>query len=423
MPSDTLVEVNPKNPLLVPYFPKLTRFFLDQSPANTPEVGCLPDLAALQAAAPDFLLLNGTVHYAQDVQGLMEQLQGALPPKTRVILIYYNSLWRPLTQLASWIGIRSQLPEQNWIATEDIANLCRLADFEIIRHDRRVLLPLWIPLLSHFVNRYLAPLPLFSGACLVKMAIIRPKKPVAWLLGTPSVSVVVAARNEAGNIARLVERLPKMGPADELIFVEGGSTDETWSEIIRIQEQYRGQVEILATRQDGTGKGDAVRKGFSLATREILMILDADMTVPPEELPKFYAAMTRNHGEFINGSRLVYPMERQAMRFFNILGNGFFAFAFSFLLGQRFKDTLCGTKVLTRENYEKLAQCRSYFGDFDPFGDFDLIFGAARMGLQITELPVHYKDRTYGDTNIQRWRHGAILLAMTWFAARKLKFL
>ena len=214
-----------------------------------------------------------------------------------------------------------------------------------------------------------------------------------------------------------------MGPNDEIIFVEGNSTDHTWQAIQDAQLKYGADRRILIAQQDGKGKGDAVRKGFSLATQDILMILDADMTVPPEDLPKFYRAIKDNKGEFINGTRLVYPMEKKAMRFFNLLGNKFFATAFSWVLGQRFKDTLCGTKVISRENYRKLASNRAYFGDFDPFGDFDLIFGAARMGLKIVELPIRYRERLYGETNISRWRHGAILLAMLAFAARRIKFI
>ena len=214
-----------------------------------------------------------------------------------------------------------------------------------------------------------------------------------------------------------------MGPTDELIFVEGNSTDDTWETICSLQKKYAGLREIRIAQQEGKGKGDAVRKGFALARNEILMILDADLTVPPEELPRFYEALWRGHGEFVNGSRLVYPMEKQAMRFFNILGNKVFALLFSFVLGQRFKDTLCGTKVISRRNYEKLSAQRHYFGDFDPFGDFDLIFGAARLALRTIEVPVHYRERKYGETNIQRWRHGVILLRMLRFAAGRIKFL
>jgi glycosyltransferase involved in cell wall biosynthesis len=233
----------------------------------------------------------------------------------------------------------------------------------------------------------------------------------------------VPARNEAGNIEAVLTRFPKMGPDDELIFVEGHSTDNTWEKIQEIAEKYAQKLTIKIARQDGKGKGDAVRKGFSIASKEILMILDADLTVPPEDLPKFYYALVSGKGEFINGTRLVYPMEKKAMRFWNIVGNKFFATAFSFVLGQRLKDTLCGTKVLTRANYLKIATHRSYFGEFDPFGDFDLLFGASRLGLKIIEIPIASKERTYGETNIQRWRHGALLFRMLFFAARRIKFL
>ncbi|MEP6607077.1 MAG: glycosyltransferase family 2 protein [Burkholderiaceae bacterium] len=231
------------------------------------------------------------------------------------------------------------------------------------------------------------------------------------------------ARNEAGNIEAIVNRLPPMGPDDELIFVEGGSKDDTWARICAAKARYQGIKSIVIAQQEGKGKGDAVRKGFALARNEILMILDADLTVPPEDLPKFYAAISSGKGEFINGSRLVYPMERRAMRFLNLVANKFFAMAFSFVLGQRLKDTLCGTKVISRDNYRRLARHRAYFGEFDPFGDFDLLFGAARMALHLIEIPIAYRERTYGETNISRWRHGALLVAMLSVAARRLKFI
>jgi len=179
----------------------------------------------------------------------------------------------------------------------------------------------------------------------------------------------------------------------------------------------------FVSQGDGKGKADAVRKGFNVATGEMLMILDADLTVPPEELPRFYDALVSRHGEFINGSRLVYPLQKQSMRFLNILGNKGFSLIFTYLLGQRFKDTLCGTKVLLRTDWDKIMSGRSYFGDFDPFGDFDMIFGAAKLNLKIVEVPVHYQDRTYGTTNIQRFTHGWILLRMSFFALRKIKLI
>jgi glycosyltransferase involved in cell wall biosynthesis len=235
------------------------------------------------------------------------------------------------------------------------------------------------------------------------------------------VSVVIPARNEAGNIEAAVRRIPQMGAGTELIFVEGHSRDATWGEIQRVARE-NPDLKIKILQQTGRGKGDAVRAGFAAATGDILMILDADLTMPPEELPKFYEILASGRAEFANGCRLVYPMEEHAMQFMNLCANKAFGLIFSWLLGQHVKDTLCGTKVLSRAHYERIAANRSYFGDFDPFGDFDLLFGAAKLNLKIADVPIRYRERTYGETNIQRWKHGWLLLRMVLFAARKLKF-
>lgn len=424
LPQNSVVEIDPTTPLLVDTLPhgKVTFRQLGTAPScgfDTAKVVAVDDVAALN---PDYIVISGLIHYERDVQKLLKDAHAMCSPSTRLMLTYYSSLWRPFAALASKMQLREKAAEPNWLAHEDVKNLLSLEDFELIRLDQKVLIPIYIPILSGFINRYIAPLPGFRTLCLVNIAIARPMDYDAPA-EQPSVSIVVPARNEAGNIDDIVRRIPKMGPKDEIIFVEGNSTDATWQAIQDAHLKYGGERRILIAQQQGKGKGDAVRKGFSIATTDILMILDADMTVPPEDLPKFYRAIKDGKGEFINGTRLVYPMEKEAMRFFNLLGNKFFALAFSFVLGQRYKDTLCGTKVISRENYLKLQANRSYFGDFDPFGDFDLIFGAARMGLKIVEVPISYRERVYGETNISRWRHGAILLAMLTFAARRIKFL
>ena len=236
-----------------------------------------------------------------------------------------------------------------------------------------------------------------------------------------SVSVIIPARNESGNIENALMRMPKMGSHTEVIFVEGHSTDNSLDEIKRVCDKYKDQWDVKYYLQDGKGKGDAVRKGFNMATGDILMILDADLTVPPEQLGKFYDAISSGKGEFINGTRLVYPMEKQAMRFLNIIGNNFFSVLFSWLLDQRLKDTLCGTKVLLKENYQKISENRHYFGEFDPFGDFDLLFGASKLNLKIVEIPIRYQAREYGETNISRFKHGWLLIKMSVFALTKMK--
>jgi len=409
-PDDTLLEIDPASDLVL-------RSFANGRAATMEELR-----HSEVTLDEDYVLLNGVLHYVRDIQGYLDALHGRLRPETRVILTYYSSAWKPLFDLATTLGIRRKSLEPNWLAPEDVENLLTVSDYEVIRADSKVLLPVYVPVISELVNRFLAPLPIIRWFTMVNILVARPLF-ATDSAATPSVSVVVPARNEAGNIPEIVRRLPAMGPDDELIFIEGGSSDDTWQRIQDIQRELGGERNIVIGQQEGRGKGDAVRKGFGLASKDILMILDADMTVPPEDLPKFYRALVSGKGEFINGSRLVYPMEKEAMRFLNLLGNKFFALAFSFVLGQRFKDTLCGTKVLSRRHYEKVAARRSFFGDFDPFGDFDLIFGAARLGLRIVEIPILYRERTYGTTNISRWRHGALLLRMLVFASLRLKLI
>jgi hypothetical protein len=419
--NQNIIEINPQNDFLQEHFQN-----------NYTAVNSIYDFEKINKRANtvvggtnsnyDYVILNGNLQYERDIQKFLESLHEAVTTKTRIIISYYSSLWKPIFILVTKLKIRKKTPEQNWISHEDINNLLLLAGFELIRRDSRVLFPIYIPLLSDFINRFIAPLPFFRLFTMINIVLARPLYKKAFAQ-EPSVSVIIPARNEAGNIEKAINRIPKMGGHDEIIFVEGNSTDNTWEVIQQAKEKYGNKRNIKISQQSGRGKGDAVRKGFSLAQNEIFMILDADLTVPPEELPKFYKAITSNKGEFINGSRLIYPIENDAMRFFNILGNKFFAIAFSFILGQKFKDTLCGTKVLSSQNYIKLVANRAYFGDFDPFGDFDLLFGASRMGLKIIEIPITYKERTYGDTNISRWKHGFILLRMLLFATNKIKFI
>jgi Glycosyl transferase family 2 len=371
----------------------------------------------------DYIVISGRIHLERDIQAALEELRDHCKQSTRLIITFYNALWRPLLNLATLLKWRTKMPEQNWLSPEDIENLLVLAGYELVKDDNKILCPVYIPLVSEFLNRFIAPLPFFKSMTMLHILIARPIFFSEVVSARPSVSVIVPARNEAGNIENAVLRLPVMGPDDELIFVEGDSTDNTWEKIQDVQKKHGSTRNIVIAQQDGKGKGDAVRKGFSLATKDILMILDADLTAPPEDLPKFYNAIASGRGEFINGSRLVYPMEGQAMRFMNMVANKFFALAFSFVMGQKIKDTLCGTKVLSRNHYNKLAAHRKYFGVFDPFGDFDLLFGATRLGLKIIEVPIGYRDRVYGNTNISRWRHGLILLRMLLFGASRLLFI
>ncbi|MEI7769584.1 MAG: glycosyltransferase [Chloroflexales bacterium] len=379
------------------------------------------DVHQLSLAGPfDVIILSDLVNDLWDVQMALQQIAALCVPQTRVIINTYSRVWEQPLRIVRGFGLARPNLEQNWLTIEDIAGLLSLADFELVRSWQEVLWPLETPIIANLANTILAKVWPFNLIALSNFMIARPA-------GTahpdePTVSIIIPARNEAGNVPAIFARTPELGAGSELIFVEGHSTDDTYAAVEQAIAGNPGRRCALI-RQTGKGKGDAVRAGFAAATGDILMILDADLTMPPEDLPRYYEALRTGKAEFVNGVRLVYPMEQEAMRYINLLGNKFFSLAFSYLLGQPIKDTLCGTKVLWRGDYERIAHNRAYFGDFDPFGDFDLIFGAARLGLKILDLPIRYRERTYGTTNINRWRHGLLLLRMTAFAAGRIKFI
>jgi len=369
----------------------------------------------------DYIIVAETIGHVDDIQQALQGLHHVCTPETRIILIYYNYLWAPMIKFAEFTGLRMRQSLQHWLPLDDISNLLSLTDFDVVKKGYRVLMPLNIPLFSFFCNRFLVHMPLFWKMALTEVLVARPVAARQRSQDT-TCTVLVPCRNEKGNIEDAIRRTPEMGKQTEFIFVEGGSSDGTYEECLRVQEAYPDK-DISVMRQDGKGKGDAVRKGFAAAKNDVLMILDADLTVPPEDMPKFFEAITSGKGEFINGSRLVYRMEKEAMRFLNTLGNKFFSRVFTYLFEQRIRDTLCGTKVLWREDYLKIQDGRKYFGEFDPFGDFDLLFGAVKLNLKIKEIPIRYRERTYGSTQISRFRHGVLLLKMAWFGLFKIKWI
>ncbi len=365
----------------------------------------------------DYIILSETINQASDVQRLFERLKTVTHTRTRLILNFYNTAWRPLLGLATRLGLKAKQPPSNWLNPDDVKNLLELAGWEFIKQQKRILFPIRLLGIDRFINRYLTAL--LPWLCLTTFQIARPRNLLRSTL--PSVSVIIPARNEAGNIQAAIKRMPHLGSHTEVIFIEGHSKDNTWDEIQRVMKEESIHWDIVAIQQTGKGKGNAVREAFEIAKGDILMILDADLTMPPEELTKFYDALANGKAEFCNGVRLVYPMEKEAMRFLNLCANKFFGLFFTWALDQPIKDTLCGTKTLFKNDYLRIIENRSYFGDFDPFGDFDLLFGADHLLLKIVDIPIRYRDRTYGTTNISRWRHGVLLLRMLLVAIKKIK--
>ena len=415
--GDLLAAVKPARGLGVDFSPEMIKLARERHPDLEFQAADAVEYSSKETF--DYIILSDLVNDLPDVQAVLEKLRSVAGPNTRLIVNFFNNLWRPILGAAERGGAKSPTLLQNWLSSDDMANLFELAGWELIKTDARMIWPAGTPLLAPLLNRWLAPL--FPHLCVTVVMVAR-LKPQPAARPQYRCSVVVPARNEAGNIEAAVQRTPEMGLGTEIIFIEGHSRDNTWAEIQRVAAKYP-ERHILALKQQSKGKGGAVREAFAAATGDILFILDADLTMPPEELPKFYEIARSGTAELVNGVRLVYPMEEEAMQFLNMVANKAFGITFSWLLGQNIKDTLCGTKVLFRHDYAAIARNRGYFGDFDPFGDFDLIFGAAKLNLRMIDLPIRYRARTYGETNIHRWSHGWLLLRMVLFAARRMKFL
>lgn len=373
-------------------------------PADVPE--------AADERSRRVVFFNGAFNFSTDLQELLLHLRGRLSRGDRIVGVCYNPYLQWLYALANALGLRGSPLPTTFLTRRDLDNLADLSGYEVVRHRPVGYCPFRLLGLGTLVNRLCGMVPVLRWGALVSVVVLRPIRPST---GKPSLTVVIPARNEKGNVEAALRRMPDLGGAElDVIFVEGHSRDGTWEEIQRVLPLYSGKFSVRAFQQEGKGKCDAVRLGFQHARGDLLTILDADLTMPPELLSRFYHAWREGRADFVNGSRLTYPMEGEAMRFLNRLGNNFFAHAVSAALETRLGDTLCGTKLVSRVDYERMVRWRREFGDFDPFGDFELLFAAAVLGLGSVDVPIAYRARTYGSTNISRFRHGLVLLRMTW---------
>ena len=380
-------------------------------------VRCDPEKLALGEKF-DYILFEH-IFDTVDILRAFESLREHCTPDTRLIIFNYNQLWEPILELASKAGLRSKFVEPNWVSENDIRGFLKLAGFRPVRIHRRFLFPKWIPLLSWLLNGFLARLPGVRRLCLMQIMVARPL-PEPMREEDVTVSVVVPCRNERGNVQLAVQRIPDMGKGTEILFCDDQSSDGTAEEVRYIQRQYPDR-NIRLVAGPGICKAENVWTGFRAARGDVLMILDADLSVMPEELPMFLRALVSHQGDFVNGSRLIYPVQRNAMKFPNMVGNKLFGLLFSFLLDQRIKDTLCGTKVLWRKDWLRLEKDLGSWGIKDLWGDYELLFGASKLHLEIVEVPVHYQERIHGVTKMTKvFRNGLRMLRICWWAWRRL---
>ncbi len=424
--GQNLAALNPEYGLGIDICPELVeraraRYPRDKHPNLEFKTLSALDLDRLEGPFDQIILVN-SITEVPDLQRLLAGIRTLCSPHTRVVQVTYNYVLAPFVRLAGRFRLAPRHPVQNWLTRYDFENLFRLSGFELIKEGADMVCPFGIPVIGNLMNRYA---PLFPGMPSLSMLYYTVARPVMThgKVEDHSVTVCVPCKNEEDNIPGLVQRIPDMGKGTEIVFVDDRSSDGT-ADKVRVLMEAHPEKRIKLVEGPGTGKGGACRAGFDAAENDIFMILDADMTVMPEDLPAFARTLVENHGEFVNGSRLVYPLEDGAMRLANVLGNKAFALLFSWVLSQRLKDTLCGTKVIWRRDYPKLLESRRHFGSVDRWGDYDWIFGAARHNLKIVEFPIHYRERVAGVTKMsKRFKNAAIMLRMCWIAFRKVKLI
>lgn len=370
----------------------------------------IDEIAPAAAGERRAVLLNGNLNHDLDVEATLTAIRSRLTRLSRVIVVLYNPYFRGIFWLANRLGLRAGAVPFTFITREALDALAKLSGYEVVQVKPAGYSPFRLLGLGDMINWAMPMVPLMRWLGFAAVVVLRP---ICAVADPPSLSIIIPCRNEKGNIEAALRRLPSFPAPVEVIYVEGHSSDGTWTEVQRVAAEYGSRMAVSAYQQTGKGKSDAVRLGFSKARHELVTILDADLTMPPEMLPRFYNAYCSGLADFVNGTRLVYPMEGEAMRFLNRLGNVFFAKALSFVLDSRLNDSLCGTKLLRRDDYARMVRWRGDFGDVDPFGDFELLFPASILGLGIVDVPVYYRARSYGATNIHRFRHGLMLLRMT----------
>ena len=371
----------------------------------------------------DYIIISDTIGYFNDIQSTLDNLHKVCDSDTRIIVSYYSPFWEPLLNLAAKLKMKMPELTKSLLNEDDISSLLNSSKFETVKKQKKIIFPFKLFGTGRIINRFLSCVPIISNLCLRNYVVARSLNVITKSLPN-SASVIIPCRNEKGNIRNALDRLPLFTKDIEIIFVEGNSKDGTWDEVKKVIKDPKfinKGFKMKALQQPGKGKADAVFAAFDISSKDVLIILDGDLTVPPEDIPKFWKKISKGEGEYINGSRLVYPMENQAMRFLNYIANKLFSILFTWLLGQRYTDTLCGTKVIRRKHYIKASKRNKDLGNFDPFGDFFIIFGAARLNLKMVEVPIRYRAREYGETQISRFSHGFLLVKMVIFAFFKLK--
>lgn len=410
--GEILASMNPKRGVGIDISQKMVELAKQKYPQYTFIHAPIEDLDIDEKF--DYVIMVDVVDHVYDVVDVFTSLRRFCHPTTRIILTTISPWWEPILSLMEKLSAKMPEGPHNFIEKRILGNMIEMVGFSVSYSGYLLLFPKWIPILSYIMNSIGVRIWGLNRLSAVQYMIIQPEFKKTFDLGL-GCSVIIPCHNEEDNIESAVRRIPSMGKETEIIVVNDGSTDGTAEKVRALQKEISNLK--LVDYSPNRGKGQAVKQGFDAATQEVIMILDADVSTPPEELPRFFEPLNRGVCQFVNGTRMVYPMEEQAMRTVNLFFNKMFGYMMSFITQQTLTDTLCGTKALYRSDYKRMQW------GIDRWGDFDLLFGAAKMGSKIMEVPVHYLTRQSGESKMKSLKHGIHLLIACVKGFRQLIFI
>ncbi len=374
-----------------------------------PEVGLNIESIAFKNKKYKTIILTDLFEVSTDILELLSMVNKLLGKDGIIVICSINQKWNRILNLFERLNLKDGNQKRLFINSTIVLNIAKVTGLEFVTQRNKQIFPFRMLGLGSLINNILEIL-FFPFSFGIRIYSILNQQEKFNEEKKYSKSIIIPAKNEEKNLKPLLNQIPELEEDHEIILAIGDSEDKTYEVAKEIKEARCWPFEVKVIKQTGKGKANAVWEAVEEASKEVIIILDADISVNPETIVQFNSVIDTGKASFVNGTRLIYGMESGAMRIVNNLGNRIFQYIVSIIIGQKITDSLCGTKVFFRKDFNKIKLWKELVQMKDPFGDFDMIFTAGYFGLKILEIPVRYQARVYGVTQIKRFRDGYKLI-------------
>lgn len=354
----------------------------------------------------DCIVLSDMFEVNDDILGLLKLLKKNLNNDGTILLTSITPIWDGVLSILEMLNLKNKSKKRSYIHLNKLSAVLDTINFQITGKRTRQYFPFKLFYFGNIINNFLEIILYFFNFGIRSYFTIKEIEDTAEK-DVLSKTIIVPAKNEEGNLNELINRIPYLGNNVEVIISCGISNDNTLGMAKSLKSD---NFIIKVIEQTSKGKANAVWEACEQSSNDLIAILDADLSVDPEELSSFFELIETKKCDFVNGTRLIYSMEKGSMRFINNFGNRLFQYVVSKIIRLPLTDSLCGTKVFKKNLYEKIKKWQSVVKIKDPFGDFDLLFAAAYSSQKIVEYPIHYRARKYGTTQIRRFKDGFKLI-------------